>query len=633
GGRYLGDDLVRRHRARPDRRRTARPACQLGVRLLHQRPHRRDRPGLRSRGTATVQERGGGEREVRRGRRRSARARPARRRLRRRQGRDVGLDFGRHARRDRRRPDRPGPLRLVRDPRRAPSAAHAAVPQPGPDHRYGRHRAELLRPARRDLLRDAVPAECPRLHTRGVRCAHPAAQPRLHGGLAARREAHREVRPAPDHAARDGAPGRRRVHDARVERRLLVRRHVAAVRRARSRRRHRDGRVLRRDRRQLGTSVLVSLISSRVGSTLTDSLTDAGVPHSAAARFEEAKDAVAMGVAPVSDAMPAQLRAAVVEGSHTAFMNGVHTAVLVTGVLALVGAALAAFGLRGRKDGTQEDTGHTEHGAKVPSPAVVPAAAAVRSSAGVPVSGHVVGAESAPVPRAVITLISLGGRQVGRMVAHSDGAYAVDAPGVGSYVLITSAEGYQPQASTVVVGGEPVSYDILLSGTSGLVGTVRSADLGKPVAGATVVAADVRGDVLATELTDTDGTFGFAELVPGPLTLAVTAAGYRPIALPVEIAAQGVTRTELELSPGLHVRGMVQAAGRPLNDARVTLVDTAGNVVATATTGEDGGYAFTDLDGGQYTVTAAGYPPKATQVTVHGSGVESHDIELSHPDD
>ncbi|MCX5257035.1 carboxypeptidase-like regulatory domain-containing protein [Streptomyces canus] len=261
----------------------------------------------------------------------------------------------------------------------------------------------------------------------------------------------------------------------------------------------------------------------------------------------------------------------------------------------------------------------------------MPSPAAVRSSVGVPVSGHVVGAESAPVPRAVITLISLGGRQVGRMVAHSDGAYAVDAPGAGSYVIIASAEGYQPQASTVEVGREPVSYDIQLSGTSGLIGTVRSADLGKPVVGAVVVAADVRGDVLAAGLSDTDGTFGFAELVPGQLTLAVTADGYRPIALPVGIAAQGVTRTELELSPGLHVRGLVQAAGRPLNDARVTLIDTAGNVVATATTGEDGGYAFTDLDDGEYTVTAAGYPPKATQVTVHGSGVERHDIELAHP--
>jgi EmrB/QacA subfamily drug resistance transporter len=110
----------------------------------------------------------------------------------------------------------------------------------------------------------------------------------------------------------------------------------------------------------LGTSVLVSLISSRVGATLTGSLTDAGVPHATAARFEEAKDAVAMGVAPVSEGMPAQLRAAVAEGSHTAFMNGVHTAALVTGGLALVGAALAVLGLRGRSEA---------NGAEVPDPA------------------------------------------------------------------------------------------------------------------------------------------------------------------------------------------------------------------------------------------------------------------------
>lgn len=391
----------------------------------------------------------------------------------------------------------------------------------------------------------------------------------------------------------------------------------------------------------LGTSVLVSLISSRVGSTLSDSLTDAGVPHAIAGRLEEAKDAVAMGAAPVSEAMPAQLRAAVTQGSHTAFMNGVHTAVLVTGILALLGASLAALGLRGRKDE------HVENEATAPSPAAVPAApatdappapaatagvaAAVPSSGGIPVSGHVLGAESAPVPQAAVTLISLSGRQLCRVVVRADGSYTVDAPGAGSYVLIASAEGYQPQASTVVVDGEPVSYDILLSGTSGLIGTIRSADHKDPVVGAMVVAADVRGDVLATGLTDTDGTFSFTELVPGRLTLAVTAAGYRPIALPVEIAAQGSTTTEIELSSGLRVRGVVQAAGRPLNDARVTLLDTAGDVVATATTGEDGGYAFTDLDGGEYTVLAAGYPPKATNLTVHGSGVESHDIDLSHP--
>ncbi|MFF9112174.1 MFS transporter [Streptomyces sp. NPDC014805] len=101
----------------------------------------------------------------------------------------------------------------------------------------------------------------------------------------------------------------------------------------------------------LGTSVLVSLIGSRVGSTLTGELTAAGVPPQAAAALAEAKDAVAMGAAPVSDEMPVRLRSAVVEGSHQAFLNGVHTSVLVAGVLCVLGALLAVAGVR-RSAGT-----------------------------------------------------------------------------------------------------------------------------------------------------------------------------------------------------------------------------------------------------------------------------------------
>ncbi|MFI6874195.1 MFS transporter [Streptomyces sp. NPDC050400] len=97
----------------------------------------------------------------------------------------------------------------------------------------------------------------------------------------------------------------------------------------------------------LGTSVLVSLISGRVGATLTGELTAAGVPDRMADGLGEARDAVAMGVAPVSDGMSGQLRAAVVEGSGQAFMNGVHTALTVTATLCVLGAVLAAVGLRG----------------------------------------------------------------------------------------------------------------------------------------------------------------------------------------------------------------------------------------------------------------------------------------------
>ncbi|WP_406252680.1 MFS transporter [Streptomyces atratus] len=252
---------------------------------------------------------------------------------------------------------------------------------------------------------------------------------------------------------------------------------------------------------------------------------------------------------------------------------------------------------------------------------------------GTSVHGVVRGAEGAPVARAAVTLISLAGRQLGRSVAQADGSYGLDAPGPGSYVLIASADGFQPQASTVVVGDEPLAYDLLLSGTSGLAGVVRAAESTAPVEGAVVIVTDVRGDVLATGKSGEAGEFTFGELVPGSVTVAVNAGGFRPLALPVEIGGQGVTRVEAALQSGALVQGTVRAgtARRPLPDARVTLVDAAGNVVATSTTGEDGAYAFTDLDAGEYSVIATGYPPVASALTVAGRGADGHDIELAHP--
>ncbi|ANP57213.1 transporter [Streptomyces griseochromogenes] len=250
---------------------------------------------------------------------------------------------------------------------------------------------------------------------------------------------------------------------------------------------------------------------------------------------------------------------------------------------------------------------------------------------GTPVHGFVRGAESAPVPQAAVTLISLGGRQLGRSVAQADGSYGLDAPGTGSYVLIASADGYQPQASTIVVGEEPLAYDILLSGTSGLTGVVRAIGSALPVKDAMVIVTDVRGDLLATAATGEQGEFAFTDLVPGAVTVAVNANGFRPRALPVEVATTGITRIEVDLDAGARLQGVVKAPHGPLADARVTLVDQAGNVVGTATTGSDGAYAFTDLSGGEYTVIATGYPPVATALTVSGAGADGHDIELAHP--
>ncbi|MGW7002292.1 MFS transporter [Streptomyces sp. NPDC054933] len=252
---------------------------------------------------------------------------------------------------------------------------------------------------------------------------------------------------------------------------------------------------------------------------------------------------------------------------------------------------------------------------------------------GITIHGSVRNAEGVGVGSANLTLISLQGRQLGRAQAGTDGGYWLAAPGAGSYVLIAAADGHQPQAATVVVGDAPLGYDIVLSGTSGLAGVVRGAADGSPVDGAMVVVTDVRGEVLATAKTGESGTFTFEELPTGVFTLAVNAAAYRPAALPVEIGAQGVTRVEIELASGAHLQGTVRAGTdqRAMADARVTLIDAAGNVAGTATTGEDGSYAFTDLNAGDYTLIASGYPPVARTLVVDGRGEEAFDVELGHP--
>ncbi|MER7690646.1 MFS transporter [Streptomyces sp. NPDC097610] len=411
----------------------------------------------------------------------------------------------------------------------------------------------------------------------------------------------------------------------------------------------------------IGVSALGAIMSTRITDYVKDGL--AGIDP----KYAAAASGSGSGSIPNMDALPAPLRTVL----ESAYGHGIADVFLIGSALALLAFLIVLFikevplrtsGALAQAAEAKAEATAPEASAAAEAPAAderIPSWAAVAetslatgpegtqqlaavatatresaplpASGGIPVRGHVRGAESAPVPQAAVTLISLAGRQLGRSVAQADGFYTVDAPGTGSYVLIASADGFQPQASTIIVNDEPVAYDILLSGTSGLSGFVRAAGTGTPVKDAMVIVTDVRGDVLATGTTGEQGQFTFAELVPGPVTIAVNAAGHRPQALTVEVGGAGVTRVEIELSAGAQLQGVVRAPGGPLGDARVTLVDAAGNVIGTARTGTDGAYAFTDLDGGEYTVIATGYPPVATALTVTGRGVDDHDITLAHP--
>ncbi|MDK0523205.1 MFS transporter [Streptomyces sp. ML-6] len=284
-----------------------------------------------------------------------------------------------------------------------------------------------------------------------------------------------------------------------------------------------------------------------------------------------------------------------------------------------------------------ETTAETDPRAAIGSVTVtVPAARATAAPpvylSGVPVCGSVQHPDGTKVPRAALTLIDVQGRQVGRGASGDDGRYALSVPGAGSYVLIAAAGGHQPQAVSVTAGERPVELDVVLGGAGRLAGAVLTAD-GIPVRDAAVTLTDVRGEVVASTRSGREGGYVITELVAGEYTLAASAPAFRPAALPVSVQAARETRQDIELAGGAVLRGTVRASGgRPVEDARVTLLDAAGNVVDTLTTGPDGAFRFVDLSTGEYTVIAAGYPPVATVLQVAGGGRTERDLQLGHED-
>ncbi|MEU2927052.1 MFS transporter [Streptomyces sp. NPDC007251] len=253
-------------------------------------------------------------------------------------------------------------------------------------------------------------------------------------------------------------------------------------------------------------------------------------------------------------------------------------------------------------------------------------------TAGIPVCGTVQHPDGTVVPRAALTLIDVAGQQIGRGASGDDGRYALSTPGSGSYVLIAAAGGHQPQAVSVTVGERPVELDVVLGGAGRLAGSVLTAD-GSPVRDATVTLTNVHGEVVAATRSGREGGYVITELVAGEYTLAASAPAFRPAALPVTVQASRETRQDVELAGGAVLRGTVRASGgRPVEDARVTLLDAAGNVVDTLTTSADGTFRFVDLSSGEYTVIAAGYPPVATVLQVAGGGRTERDLQLGHED-
>jgi EmrB/QacA subfamily drug resistance transporter len=258
--------------------------------------------------------------------------------------------------------------------------------------------------------------------------------------------------------------------------------------------------------------------------------------------------------------------------------------------------------------------------------------AAPAPDADLSISGRVRRQDGTSVEGAVLTLIDHSGRQVARAVGSRDGSYTIGVPGVGSHVLIVSATGYQPQASSVVVPESSTELDITLTGSGELTGVVRSPGQGNPLADVTVTLTDERGQVNGAFVTRGDGEYSFRGVGAGNYTLVASGDRHRPIAVTLTVPDSGLLRHDIELATAVPLSGTARTdGGRTVPDAQITVLDTNGRTAAVARTDADGRYLISDLPEGGYTVVASGYPPVSSQVNLLGDGA-THDVRLSYDD-
>ncbi|NIZ92871.1 MFS transporter [Kineococcus rubinsiae] len=320
---------------------------------------------------------------------------------------------------------------------------------------------------------------------------------------------------------------------------------------------------------QIGGSIGTALLSAFAGTAASDWIAEnvAGAPS------------------------PEQLAEATLASYHTAFW-------ISAGIFA--GGAVASFLLlrRGVPDEAGADApGEGAHVASVAVPAEAPTAA--NPTAATPRGAH---RAQQPVPAAPD---SAAQETAAQETAAEVPAARVPAQGVRSDVGLTVS------------------------------GSVRQHG-GRALPGAVVTLTDKTGRQVTRTTSGPDGSYALALPTGGTYLLIVAAAHVQPSATLVAVGGTSVRRDVL-LSGRASIAGRVESrdaasgALTPVAGALVTLTDVTGEVVGSTRTDAAGGYAFAQLLGGSFVLTAQSdaHRPLARGVEIPDSGGLACDLQLT----
>ncbi len=247
---------------------------------------------------------------------------------------------------------------------------------------------------------------------------------------------------------------------------------------------------------------------------------------------------------------------------------------------------------------------------------------------------------------ASVCVSSLGGTHKACATSAGDGLYQFyNSLPLGNYSIQSTLRGYKLYSGTMSIPKAGGYYrDIALSlapppALASLKGFVTDAVSRKPLAGASVCVASIKGTFKGCVTAAADGLYYFKSILPvGEYSIQSTLNGYQPYNNTATIPSAGGFTRDIALSlvpPALaSLKGFVTDAvsRKPLAGASVCVASIRGTYKACATAGDDGLYHFyLSLPVDEYSIqsTLNGYQPYNNTATIPSAGGFLRDIALS----
>ncbi len=245
----------------------------------------------------------------------------------------------------------------------------------------------------------------------------------------------------------------------------------------------------------------------------------------------------------------------------------------------------------------------------------------VRDIAGAPILGATV----------TVRVTSASGAVVQSLFTDTEGRYEAANLAAGTYSLFITAVGYQTAILTVAVQrGETTDTSSVLAPSPGSVaGRISSSVTLAGIAAALVTASDQNGFIIASVLTDSDGSYRIDNLTPGSYTIQAVAPAFQSRQFGAIVIPEGVTPVDFGLDPEpAFIEGIVVPA---VPGTIVQLFDTNNIQVATTVAQDNGNFRFSYLREGNFYAVAdvPGYSSDIVGVSLRAGQTEQISVTLT----